>query len=167
MTTTAPTNPYPDIQPPAGTEPDIWEVGLRDDTTDACRTVRSETTYGVGPVELNWRDEPMARATVYASAVRWADGSIDDGRRAEAPKVFVDINCDSGLTRDQARELAAVLIAAAEEIDSWCPPAGNQARGTVQPRTASCLLFGPPPSLQVAGRPFCCDRRKRPHSACF
>jgi hypothetical protein len=54
--------------------------------------------------------------TVWASAMQWADGSIDDGR-IEAPCISVDVAWEAGLSSEQARELAAVLIEAAGQID--------------------------------------------------
>ena len=54
--------------------------------------------------------------TVQASAVRFADGRIDDGGVHEAPHVYLG---DDGLTGGQARELAAALIETADEVDRW------------------------------------------------
>jgi hypothetical protein len=57
--------------------------------------------------------------TVSPSAVQWLDGTVDDGN-IEAPLVYV-FNLGEGnpLNSDQARELAAVLLDAAAEIDRW------------------------------------------------
>jgi hypothetical protein len=57
--------------------------------------------------------------TVSPSAVQWLDGTVDDGN-VEAPLVYV-FNLGEGnpLNSDQARELAAVLLDAAAEIDRW------------------------------------------------
>jgi hypothetical protein len=54
---------------------------------------------------------------VRPSAIQFADGRIDDGH-IERPAIHVD-DCDRTLTAAQARELAAVLLAAAEEVDGW------------------------------------------------
>ncbi|AFM16999.1 hypothetical protein Mycch_2216 [Mycolicibacterium chubuense NBB4] len=59
------------------------------------------------------------RAVVSPSAVQWADGSVDDGR-TEAPHVYAfNLEESNPLTTDQARELAAALLAAADEVDGW------------------------------------------------
>ena len=54
--------------------------------------------------------------TVQASAVQFADGSIDDGGVHEPPHVYLG---DDGLTSAQARELAAALLDTADEVDRW------------------------------------------------
>jgi hypothetical protein len=59
-----------------------------------------------------------AEVNVSTTAVQLADGSIDDGSRLDPPFVYVEAN-DLGLTSQQARELAAVLIGAADEVDGW------------------------------------------------
>jgi hypothetical protein len=57
--------------------------------------------------------------TVWSTAVQWSNGIIDDGR-VEAPSTSVDIDgWENGLTSAQARELAAVLLECADEIDGW------------------------------------------------
>jgi hypothetical protein len=52
---------------------------------------------------------------VGTAVIQFGDGRIDDGH-IEPPHVFVD-HCDRGLTAVQAREMAAVLTAAADEIE--------------------------------------------------
>lgn len=59
-------------------------------------------------------------ARVYTAAIQLADGTLDDGA-IEAPGLYV---CDGErdglhLNSDQARELASVLLQAADEIDGW------------------------------------------------
>jgi hypothetical protein len=54
---------------------------------------------------------------VRPSAIQFADGRIDDGH-IERLAIHVD-DCDRTLTAAQARELAAVLLAAADEVDGW------------------------------------------------
>jgi hypothetical protein len=59
-------------------------------------------------------------AVVQTVAIQFADGRIDDGR-IEAPTVTIsraDYN-GRGLSSTQARELAAVLLEAADELDGW------------------------------------------------
>ena len=53
---------------------------------------------------------------VRTSAIQFADGRIDGGR-IERPGVHVDDIGDHTLTAGQARELAAVLLAAADEVE--------------------------------------------------
>jgi hypothetical protein len=54
--------------------------------------------------------------TVQITAVQFADGRIDDGRMHEPPHVYLG---DDSLTSVQARELADLLIGAADEVDRW------------------------------------------------
>jgi hypothetical protein len=103
--TTAQVNLYPDIAPPPGAEfADDWEgdsphrviVGFD-------RTVTDHT------------------ARVYAVVIQMADGSIDEGL-IEGPHANIADGERSGienLNSDQARELAAALLEAADEIDEW------------------------------------------------
>jgi hypothetical protein len=63
-------------------------------------------------------DHPV-RVSIHA--FQWADGSLADGAGAEgngveAPGIAV-LEASSPLNSDQARELAAALLAAADEID--------------------------------------------------
>ena len=56
------------------------------------------------------------RVSVQPTAVQFADGRIDDGSVHEPPHVYLG---DDGLTSLQARELAAVLLEAAAQLDGW------------------------------------------------
>jgi hypothetical protein len=57
--------------------------------------------------------------TVSPSAVQWADGTIDNGK-IEPPHIFVlNLGESDPLNSDQARELAAVLLEAAAQLDGW------------------------------------------------
>jgi hypothetical protein len=58
----------------------------------------------------------VEHTTVQATAVQYADGRIDDGSVLEAPHVYLG---DDALSSSQARELAAALIATADEVDGW------------------------------------------------
>ena len=94
MTTTSP-------PPPAGTTAVTdWEP----DGRRQFRIIRSSKRHLDGCV-------------VSATAVQLDDGSIDQGDAIEPPKVWVDT--DGGLTVDQARALAAVLLEVAAEVDGW------------------------------------------------
>jgi hypothetical protein len=57
---------------------------------------------------------------VQTAAIQFADGRIDDGRIA-APSVTISHASFNGrgLSSTQARELAAVLLEAAAEVDRW------------------------------------------------
>jgi len=48
------------------------------------------------------------------TTVQYADGSL-----LEPAQVHVELGHDDAMTSDQARALAAELIAAADEIDRW------------------------------------------------
>lgn len=54
---------------------------------------------------------------VWTTAGQTADGSIDVDQ--EPPTIRIDILWECGLTSVQARELAAVLIEGADELDLW------------------------------------------------
>jgi hypothetical protein len=54
------------------------------------------------------------RVSVAPSAIQLPDGRIDDGSLYERPHVHLRDDC---LTLKQARELAAVLIEAADELE--------------------------------------------------
>ncbi len=56
------------------------------------------------------------RVSVQPTAVQFPDGRIDDGSVREPPHVYLG---DDGLTSAQARQLAALLISAADEVDRW------------------------------------------------
>jgi hypothetical protein len=53
---------------------------------------------------------------VWTSAIQWADGGIAQ-QQPEPPRVHIGGEIE--LSSDQARELAAVLLDAADEIDRW------------------------------------------------
>jgi hypothetical protein len=55
---------------------------------------------------------------VQVTAIQHADGRIDDGMH-EPPHVYLR---DDALTATQARELAALLVEAADVIDGWLAP---------------------------------------------
>ncbi len=57
---------------------------------------------------------------VSVHAFQWSDGTLDDGDILSPPGIAIH-NADAcvPLTSDQARELAAALLEAAAEFDSW------------------------------------------------
>ena len=66
--------------------------------------------------ELRNIDGGTNYTTVQATAVQFTDGRIDDGSVHEPPHVYLG---DDGLTSAQARELAALLVEAADAVDRW------------------------------------------------
>jgi hypothetical protein len=104
--TTAQLNPYPDIVPLPGADfVGDWQGG------DPPHRV----IFGVD------RTVTDHTVRVYASAVQLADGTTDD-HLIEGPRVYVQDGEKfglEGLNSDQARELAAVLLVTAAEIDGW------------------------------------------------
>ena len=61
------------------------------------------------------------RVSVQPTAVQFADGRIDDGGVHEPPHVYLG---DDALTSPQARELAPLLVEAADEVDGWSATMG-------------------------------------------
>jgi hypothetical protein len=59
---------------------------------------------------------------VYGSALQFPDGHVDDGTLADPPGICVDFDANSPLTTDQARELAALIVSTADELDGWAKP---------------------------------------------
>jgi hypothetical protein len=98
------TSPYPHVLLPAGAEHDgTWE----DDDPQPYRVV-----YGVP------RGVVGHKLALQTFALQWADGSINT--TDDPPRVsLLDIHEDNGLTSAQARDLAASLIEAADEVDGW------------------------------------------------
>ena len=58
-------------------------------------------------------DRPEFRESLHNGG---PDGVVDDGTRVESPKVYVETP-EPGLTAAQARQLAAVILECADEID--------------------------------------------------
>lgn len=102
MTTTAQINPYPDVSPPAGAEPDVWEDS---------GPMPHRDVYTIPRYVLNSTGDPLRSPVVVAEAVQWANGTI------ESPSVSVEVPASPGLTSTQARDLAKLLLVAADEID--------------------------------------------------
>jgi hypothetical protein len=102
MTTT--TTHSPDVPVPAGARPDAWH----DDSPLPCRLLLGECR-GINGVNTD-------HVSVQPTAIQFSDGRIDDGSVHEPPHVYL---ADNALTTTQARELAATLIEAADEVDGW------------------------------------------------
>jgi hypothetical protein len=100
MTTT--TTPNPQVPLPA--DGDIWE----DDTPSR---LSYRVIYGVP------RGVTGHELALQTSAIQYSDGGINT--TDDPPQVSIYMHEASALTSDQARELAASLIEAADEVDGW------------------------------------------------
>jgi hypothetical protein len=102
---TTATDPHPDVALPAGARTlDTWQA----DDPQPYRVILGAD-----------RKVTDHRLTVSPSAVQWADGTIDNGA-IEPPQIFVfNLGESDPLNSDQARELAAVLLEVAAQLDLW------------------------------------------------
>jgi hypothetical protein len=89
----------PEVPVPHGARPDTWQ----DDSPQPYRVL-----FGA----LRGID----RVSVQATAIQFPDGRLDDGSQHEPPQIYLG---DDGLSIAQARDLAATLNKAADEIDGW------------------------------------------------
>lgn len=94
----------PDVPIPVGVCADDWQ----DDVPQPYRVLFGELR-GIDGLDID-------RVSVQATAVQFSDGRIDDGSVHEPPHVYLS---DDVLTSVQARQLAAALIDAADEVDRW------------------------------------------------
>jgi hypothetical protein len=99
MTTT-----IPDVPAPPGARPDAWQ----DDSPFPYRVLLGEVR-GINGVNTD-------HVSVQPTAIQFSDGRVDDGSVHEPAHVYLG---DNALTTTQARELAATLIEAADEVDGW------------------------------------------------
>ncbi|BCI89368.1 hypothetical protein PJK45_20610 [Mycobacterium kansasii] len=100
MTTTTPDVPLP----PGAVFANLWE----DATTDRpYRRITSE----VRSIEGN------TNVLVWVEAIQYGDGSLDQSA-IDRPSVQIEANQEA-LSSRQARELAAALLTAADELDGW------------------------------------------------
>ncbi|MCW2654024.1 MAG: hypothetical protein JWR32_5000 [Mycobacterium sp.] len=76
------------------------------------RTIRAEALS-------RWQQDGGQEVVVRNHVTQFSDGSFDLTGRIERPGVTVTIDSDLGITSDDARRLAAVLIEAADELDRW------------------------------------------------
>jgi hypothetical protein len=95
------TNTIPDVPVPHGAHPDTWQH-------DSHRVLLGDVR-GIDGVDTDL-------VCVQVTAVQFPDGRIDDGSVHEPPHVYLR---DDALSPTQARELAALLIQAADELDGW------------------------------------------------
>ena len=96
------------IEPPAGTEAGYWE--------DHDRRAEYRIVYGQRR-GVPGRDDIRVQPT----AIQLDDGRIDDGTVIEGPVVHVDGVSGVPLTVAQARQFAAAVMAAADELAALCP----------------------------------------------
>jgi hypothetical protein len=116
--TTAQINPYPDVPLPPGAKPSEWW-----DVEDGEPTFRC--------VEGTPRLIGASRTRIYTHCTQWEDGRVEDGKTEPdfhgPPGVAFELLGEAGhladtgitFTSAEARAAAAVLIAAADEIDGW------------------------------------------------
>jgi hypothetical protein len=108
--TTTPTIPNVPL-PAATTEASEWVDSFQWAESDGAARV----FYGATRAVLDARGEKIAE--IRTSGLQHADGSVDTGR--DLPTVDIYIHTDDGLNSARARELAAVLLLAADEMDGW------------------------------------------------
>jgi hypothetical protein len=107
MTANTTTSPYPDIPLPAGAVADDDAWALWD---NECRMFR-----GPDRVVLNGAAEIIAE--VRTTGMQLPDGSVDNGE--DAPTIDIYMEGGGDLTSEQVRELAAIFLEAADQIDGW------------------------------------------------
>jgi hypothetical protein len=110
MTVTNSPNNRPDldaIRPPMGPEVDDWQH----ENGHAYRIIYGETRRIAGRADI----------FVQPTAVQLGDGSTDDGSVIEGPVVHVDGVSGVPLTVAQARQFAAVVMAAADSLAALSP----------------------------------------------
>jgi hypothetical protein len=110
---TAATNPRPDVPLPAGAE---WADDWEDDPDRPWRIVTG-CPLGLG--------NDGSAAIVRAVAVQYADGGIDFGD--DAPRVDIPRLADAGFNSVDARSLAQMILAAADQVDLWTAAAAEGA----------------------------------------
>ncbi|WP_156764709.1 hypothetical protein [Mycobacterium sp. 1081908.1] len=106
MTTTA-TSTQPDVPLPAGAVADCESWAFWD----------NEFRIFHGPDRTVSNAAGKKIAEVRTGGIQRRDGSIDTTECP--PSMDVYVLTDDGLTAEQARELAAALLMAAEELDRW------------------------------------------------
>ena len=94
------TSTNPDIAPPPGFTADSWVPGDRGDLR-AFRLVRRERAIA------------GEKACVETRAIQYADCGLVE------IELFVHMTVDEGLGSGEARQLARLLMAAADEMDRW------------------------------------------------
>jgi hypothetical protein len=105
MTTT--TNPVPDVPLPAGAVADDGAWALWD---NECRMFR-------GPDRVVLKGAAEIVAEVRTTGMQVPDGNVDNGE--DAPTIDIYMAIPGDLTSAQVRELAAVLLEAAAQVDGW------------------------------------------------
>jgi|SRR5271156_1068895 len=103
--TTNPISEPLDVPLPAGARADLW--------------LRGQYRVIFKDRQLRLEGDPLKSPSICITAVQWADGKVDDGTTEEGPGVHVHSYGDDGLSPGQARELAAMIVEAADELDRW------------------------------------------------
>jgi hypothetical protein len=106
--------PGGDCPLPAGAEGD-GEWILDDPHVPAWRLLRGRTR-SVGDTIVHYGGFTTGLAEVETGGSQNDDGTFDP---QDPPHILVHVYTDTGLDSDQAREVAALLIEAADEIDGW------------------------------------------------
>jgi hypothetical protein len=103
MTTT--TSPDVRLHPGASAPPDSWA-----DWNNEFRVIHTDGRRVSG-----------CGCMVYGSALQFPDGHVDDGTLDpnDPPGICIDFDSSTNLTTDQARELAALIVSTADELDGW------------------------------------------------
>ena len=94
----------PDVPIPSGARPDVWQ---------ADSPLPYRVLFGARRA-IDGLD--VDRVSVQATAIQLPDGRLDDGSQYESRQVYLG---DDGLSSVQARDLAAALIEAADEVERW------------------------------------------------
>lgn len=102
-----PTTTTPNVPLPPGAEyADLWSAAGDGDTRQ-CRVINGATRSVEGNPDVR----------VWTGAMQYSDCSLDDGA-LDRPSVWIDARQEA-LSPRQARELAAALLEAADELDGW------------------------------------------------
>lgn len=73
--------------------------------------------YRVFEGEQRYLNESIS---VWTHGLQYADGSIDDGTRRDAPGIAVSgVHWENSLDAETARRLADFLVTVADEVDRW------------------------------------------------
>jgi hypothetical protein len=104
---TTTTNPHPDVPLPAGAvaDPDAWEFW------------DNEFRIFQAPDGVILDATGRKIGEVRTLGIQFPDGSVDTDENP--PSIDVCTYTDAGLTAEQARALAALLVEAADQIDGW------------------------------------------------
>jgi hypothetical protein len=109
----------PDVPAPFGARPDAWQ----DDVPQPYRVLFGALRHVEGL--------DVDRVSVQPTAIQLSDGRVDDGSLYEPPLIYLS---DDGLSTVEARDLAAALIEAADEVERWAANEHHPGIGRFQRR---------------------------------